>query len=130
MPWPAGWAMGRRCRHDEVQTAPKGVKRCTSMIASNVLPESLADPATSALTAGRKLRWWRDLHSFRWCRSPIEDLRMMWSAQMCLAFKWLHAGSWNAAAGSDERRAHKGEQHAIRSGVRGRPICAAQNDAQ
>ncbi len=99
---------------------------CTNMIASDVLPESLADPATSALTAGRKLRWWRDLHSFRRCRLPIDNLRMAWSAQMCLALsKGLHDGFWNAAAGSDERRAHKGEKHAIRSQIIGgqRPSC-------
>jgi len=85
IPWPAGWAMGGRCRHDCAEGRQEsGVVSdgCTNMIASDVLPESRADPAASALTAGRKLRWWRDLHSFRWCRSPIGNLRMMWSKRL------------------------------------------------
>ncbi len=51
-------AMGRRCRHDCAEgRQARGVASdgCTNMIASDMLPESLADPAASVLTAGRKL---------------------------------------------------------------------------
>jgi len=54
-------------------------------LASNVISQILAGPA-SVLTAGRELRWRKDLHSMRGCRLPIGILRTALPGQLCLMF--------------------------------------------
>jgi len=69
----------------------------------NVLSQILAGPP-SVLTAGRELRWQKDLHALRRCRLPIGILRTALSGQLRLVFcKRLHDDLWAAAADSDER---------------------------
>jgi len=56
------------------------------------------------LTAGRELRWRKDLHSLRRCRLLIGILRTALSGQLCLVFcKRLHDDLLGAVADSDER---------------------------